>query len=57
MLRWALIFLVIPIIAAFFGFGLVAGTAYMAAKIIFVVFLILFVLSLLFRIRRGGPVP
>jgi len=29
----------------------------MAARIVFVVFLILFVLSLLFGFRRGGPVP
>jgi uncharacterized membrane protein YtjA (UPF0391 family) len=55
MLRWALVFLVIALIAALFGFTSVAGTAYGAAKILFVVFLILFVVSLLFGWRGGAP--
>jgi uncharacterized membrane protein YtjA (UPF0391 family) len=48
MLRWALIFLVIAIIAAIFGFGGVAGTAVGIAKILFYVFIAIFVISLLF---------
>ena len=47
MLQWALLFLVIALVAALFGFTTVAGTAYMAAKILFFVFLVLFVLALL----------
>jgi uncharacterized membrane protein YtjA (UPF0391 family) len=46
MLYWALMFLVIAIIAALFGFGLVANTAMWAAKMIFFVFLVLFVVTL-----------
>jgi uncharacterized membrane protein YtjA (UPF0391 family) len=46
MLSWALTFLVIAIIAAVLGFGVVAGTAAWIAKLLFVVFLILFVVSL-----------
>jgi uncharacterized membrane protein YtjA (UPF0391 family) len=46
MLRWALLFLVIAVIAALFGFTDVAGTAYAVGKLIFVVFLILFLISL-----------
>jgi len=46
MLHWALTFLVIALIAAALGFGVVAGTAASIAKILFVVFLILFVVSL-----------
>lgn len=52
MLRWAIVFLVIALIAALFGFTNVAGTAYLAAKIVFFVFLVLFVLSLLLGYRR-----
>jgi len=52
MLRWAILFLVIALIAALFGFTAVAGTAYLAAKIVFFVFLVLFVLSLLAGYRR-----
>lgn len=47
MLRWALIFLVIALLAGLFGFTTVAGTAYLAAKILFFVFLVLFVLALI----------
>jgi uncharacterized membrane protein YtjA (UPF0391 family) len=49
MLRWAVIFLIIAIIAAILGFGFIAGTAAWIAKVLFVVFLVLFVLSLIFR--------
>jgi len=48
MLRWAIMFLVIALISALFGFTDVAGTSMVAAKILFFVFLVLFVLSLLF---------
>jgi len=47
MLSWALTFLVIAIIAAVLGFVSLAGTAAWAAKICFVVFLVLFVVSAL----------
>lgn len=46
MLRWALMFLVIALVAALFGFTNVAGTSMFAAKILFFVFLVLFVVSL-----------
>jgi uncharacterized membrane protein YtjA (UPF0391 family) len=52
MLRWALLFLVIALVAGLFGFTSVAGTAYGAAKILFVVFLILFVVSAIFGYGR-----
>lgn len=54
MLRYAILFLVIALVAALFGFNLVGGMAYGAAKILFFVFLVLAVLSLLggrFRTR------
>ncbi len=52
MFNWAILFLVIAVIAAGLGFGGLAGTAAMAAKIVFVVGLILFVIALVFRRRR-----
>lgn len=46
MLRLALLFLVIALIAALLGFGgMVAGTALTIAKILFFVFLVMFVVS------------
>jgi uncharacterized membrane protein YtjA (UPF0391 family) len=47
MLGWALTFLIIALISALFGFGLVAGMSYTAAKICFFVFLVLFIVSVL----------
>jgi len=47
MLSWSLLFLVIALIAGMFGFGIVAGGAFMAFKILFFVFLVLFVISLI----------
>lgn len=57
MLYWALVFLIIAIVAALFGFGAIAGTSYLIAKILFVIFLVLFVISLLvgFSGRRRLP--
>ena len=49
MFTWAVIFLIIAIIAAVLGLGTLAGTAAWAAKIVFVVGLILFIVSLFFR--------
>lgn len=47
MLHYALVFLVIAIIAAVVGFGFIAGTAAWIAKICFAVFLILAILTFL----------
>ena len=47
MLRYALTFLIIALIAGALGFGLVGGMAYGAAKICFFVFLVLAVISLI----------
>ena len=53
MLHYALVFLVVALIAGVLGFGVVAGTAAWIAKICFVVFLILFLIS--FISGRGRP--
>lgn len=54
MLRWAVIFLIMAIIAAVFGFGGIAAEAEWIAKVLFVVFIVLFVISLV--TGRKGPV-
>lgn len=53
MLRWALAFLIIAILAGVLGLTGVQWMASEIAWIIFVVFLILFVVSLV--LGRGGP--
>lgn len=52
MFSWGIIFLLVAIVAAALGFGALAGTAAWAAKVVFVVGLILFVLNLLLGRRR-----
>jgi uncharacterized membrane protein YtjA (UPF0391 family) len=47
MLQYAVGFLVVALIAALFGFGLIASSFMEGAKILFFVFLVLAVLSLL----------
>ena len=56
MLSWALIFFVVAIVAAIFGFGGISIAAAGIAKILFFVFLVLFLISLVMSLaRRGGP--
>jgi uncharacterized membrane protein YtjA (UPF0391 family) len=55
LLHWAIVFLVVGIVAAAFGFGGVAGTAIEGARILFWVAIVLFVVALVGGlVRRGG---
>ena len=47
MLRWSLTFLVFGLIAALLGFTNVAGTAIGIAQVLFYIFVVLFVITLL----------
>jgi uncharacterized membrane protein YtjA (UPF0391 family) len=55
MLHWAVVFLVVALLAAVFGFGGIAGTAAGIAKVLFFLFLVLFIVSLLLG-RARTPV-
>jgi uncharacterized membrane protein YtjA (UPF0391 family) len=55
MLGWSILFLVVAIIAAVFGFGGIAAAATDIARLLFVVFLVLFVISLLLGWRSTSP--
>jgi uncharacterized membrane protein YtjA (UPF0391 family) len=54
MLYWALVFLVVAVIAALFGFGVIASAAAGVAKILFFIFLVVFVISLIVGLSRRG---
>ncbi len=56
MLSWALTFLVLALIAAVLGFGGIAANAAWIAQILFAVFLVLFVVSLIANAVRGRSV-
>jgi uncharacterized membrane protein YtjA (UPF0391 family) len=52
MLRWALAFFIIALIAAVFGFGGIALAAAGIAKILFFIFLVLFLVALVSGLMR-----
>jgi uncharacterized membrane protein YtjA (UPF0391 family) len=54
MLRWAIIFLVVALVAALFGFGGIAGTAASFAVILFWLFLAITVVLFLVSLLGGG---
>lgn len=47
MLYWTLVFLVVALIAGALGFGVVSGMAATVAKVLFFLFIVLFILSLI----------
>jgi uncharacterized membrane protein YtjA (UPF0391 family) len=47
MLRWTIIFLIIALVAAVFGFGNVAAGATSIAKVLFFIFIVLFLVTLI----------
>ncbi len=57
MLYWAAVFFVIALVAALFGFGGIAATSAGIAKILFAIFLVLFVVSLIFGVVGGRAPP
>jgi uncharacterized membrane protein YtjA (UPF0391 family) len=54
LLHYAIIFLVVALIAAAVGFGGVAGVAMEGARLLFWVFIVLFVISLVASLVRRG---
>ncbi len=57
MLYWALVFFVVAIIAAVFGFGGIASASAGIAQLLFFVFLALLVISLIVHVVRGRSPP
>lgn len=57
MLRWAVIFLIVALVAAVLGFGGIANFSFEIAKFIAVIAIILFVATLIFGGVRGRRPP
>jgi uncharacterized membrane protein YtjA (UPF0391 family) len=55
MLRWAILFAVLALVAGVLGFGGLAGDFSYIAKILLLIFVVLVVVSLIFG--RGGSPP
>ena len=56
MLRWAILFAVLALVAGVLGFGGLAGDFSYIAKILLLVFAVLFVVSMIFGRGSGTPV-
>ncbi|WP_372005601.1 DUF1328 domain-containing protein [Tistrella mobilis] len=54
LLHWAIVFLIVALVAALLGFGGVAGTAMAGAKILFWVAIVIFVITLVAGLMRRG---
>jgi len=54
MLKWAVIFLLIAIVAGIFGFGGIAAASATIAKILFGIFLVLFIGALVIGLAIGS---
>jgi uncharacterized membrane protein YtjA (UPF0391 family) len=56
MLRYALIFLVVALVAGLLGFTTIAGAASTVAYYLFWIFVVLFIISLVMHLVRGNRV-
>ena len=56
MLSWAISFFILALVAAFFGFGGIASSAAGIAKVLLVLFVIGFIVSLVLGLRARGSV-
>jgi uncharacterized membrane protein YtjA (UPF0391 family) len=57
MLQWAVTFLIIALIAAIFGFGGIAAVSVELARILFGVFIVLFLIAAVMHAARGKAPP
>lgn len=54
LLHWAIVFLIVAVVAGLLGFGGLAGTAMEGARLLFWVAIVLLVVSLIFGFMRRG---
>jgi len=51
-LFWAIIFLIVAIAAGLFGFGLISGASYTIAKWLAIIFVVLFIISIIAHVVK-----
>jgi uncharacterized membrane protein YtjA (UPF0391 family) len=57
MINWIITFFILAVVAAFFGFGGMAASFASVAKFLTMVFVVLFVASLVYRVVSGRRPP
>jgi uncharacterized membrane protein YtjA (UPF0391 family) len=56
MLRWAILFLVVGLVAGILGFGGIAGASFAIAKTLFFIFMVIFLVLLVAGLTIGRRV-
>lgn len=56
MLKWAIIFFIISLIAGFFGFTNVASGARSISRVLFFIFIVIFLIVLVFGVILGQAI-
>lgn len=53
-LIWAIIFLIVAIVAGIFGFGLISGVSFTIAKWLAIIFVILFIVAVIAHTAKNA---
>jgi len=53
-LSWAVVFLIIAVVAGLFGFGLISGTSFVIAKWLAIIFVVLFIISVVAHVIKNA---
>jgi len=53
-LGWAIMFLIVAIVAGIFGFGLISGISFTIARWLAVIFVILFIISVIAHVIKDA---
>ncbi len=54
LLLWAIVFLVLSLVAGAFGFGLISGLSFTIAKWLAVIFVVLFIISVIAHVIKNA---
>ena len=54
LLGWAIVFLIIAIVAFVFGFGIIGGVSLVIAKWLAIIFVILFIISIIAHVIKAA---
>jgi len=53
-LTWAIVFLIVAIVAGIFGFGVISGVSFTIAKWLAVIFVVLFIISVIAHVIKNA---
>lgn len=54
LLGWAVVFLILALVAGIFGFGLISGLSFTIAKWLAIIFVVLFIISVIAHVIKNA---